>query len=37
MWGVVGGRWEVKGRGGEAGAEDCIDPIGRKLSQRSEF
>ena len=26
----VGGRWEVKG--GKAGAEDCTDPTGRKLS-----
>ena len=25
-----GGRWEVKGR--KAGAEDCRDPTGRKLS-----
>ena len=25
-----GGRWEVKG--GKAGAEDCRDPTGRKLS-----
>ena len=34
MWGVsVGGwrgRWEVKV--GKAGAEDCRDPTGRKLS-----
>ena len=28
VWG--GGRWEVKG--GKAGAEDCRDPTGRKLS-----
>ena len=33
-----GGRWEVKGGGGggggggKAGAEDCRDPTGRKLS-----
>ena len=27
---VGGGRWEVKG--GKAGAEDCRDPTGRKLS-----
>ena len=31
---VGGGRWEVKvgGEGGKAGAEDCRDPTGRKLS-----
>ena len=28
--GVGGGRWEVKE--GKAGAEDCRDPNGRKLS-----
>ena len=27
----VGGEWEVGG-GGQAGAEDCRDPTGRKLS-----
>ena len=33
MWEVGGGgRWEVKGGGGKAGAEDCRDPTGRKLS-----
>ena len=26
-----GGKWEVGG-GGQAGAEDCRDPTGRKLS-----
>ena len=31
----VGG--EVGGDGGKAGAEDCRDPTGRKLSQTSEF
>ena len=31
MWGVGGGGgWEVKGE--KAGAEDCRDPTGRKLS-----
>ena len=30
MWGVGGG--EVGGEGGKAGAEDCRDPTGRKLS-----
>ena len=30
MWGV--GEGEVGGEGGKAGAEDCRDPTGRKLS-----
>ena len=29
MWGVGG---KVGGEGGKAGAEDCRDPTGRKLS-----
>ena len=28
----VGGWGEVGGEGGKAGAEDCRDPTGRKLS-----